>query len=362
MSKCIYIIRNKVNNMAYVGQTKDMKGRWWGHLSSARTGFNEMPLYDAMREIGIDKFYYQILEDDVKDELSDDREQYWIKQMNTLHPHGYNICVGGKGVGFGVDNPVADLNQYQLNKLVEDLMYSGLSNEKLADKHGCGCWTVWAVNNGKAYYNPNLKYPLKKSNRYTKEKIKQVKYALKYELDKSIADISREFKMDMSQVNDINQGKIYNFSNEVYPLRAGKHKNVLSVDTVDSIVYDLLNTTMQQKEIARKYNVSANCISGINKGISYFNPNLNYPLRNNYQSNACHIKTLTLQEVSEVEDLLQHSNLSMRKIAEEYECTLTVIQNINNGSILKYKNPNKKYPLRDKRYHLIHQPVSTIPE
>ena len=69
-------------------------------------------------------------------------------------------------------------------------MYSGLSNAKLAKKYGCGEWTVWAVNNGQAYYDARLKYPLKKSNRYDKEKINQVKYALKYELDKSILDIA----------------------------------------------------------------------------------------------------------------------------------------------------------------------------
>ena len=37
MKKDIYIIRNKINNLVYIGQAKDSSRRWDGHKSAART-------------------------------------------------------------------------------------------------------------------------------------------------------------------------------------------------------------------------------------------------------------------------------------------------------------------------------------
>ena len=355
MKKDIYAIRNTVDNKIYIGQTKNAADRWSKHIYEAIHGRDNMLIHQAMRQYGYDKFYYQIIEQ-VDEEDADAREKFWIKHMKTIYPNGYNTCVGGiHSLGIGADHPSANLDQDTLNLLINDLMYSGLSNAKLAKKYGCGEWTVWAVNNGQAYYDARLKYPLKKSNRYDKEKINQVKYALKYELDKSILDIATEFAIDASQVNEINQGRIHAFSNETYPLRSGKNKNVIPTETIDAIVNDLLYTDIPQKDIAARYNVSANCVSGINSGRNYFNNNLSYPLRATYQGGrASSKKTITLYDVQEIENLLMNSNESMRSIAAKYEIGLPTVQNINNGSIIKYRDINKKYPLRDKRYPLIH--------
>ena len=342
--KDIYIIKNTVNNKIYIGQSNDVAGRWYRHIDEAIHHRDNIPIHEAMRQYGYDKFYYQILESGIEDFEADNRERFWIKHLHAIE-NGYNTCIGGTGLGYGINHPSANLDQETLSALINDLMYSGLSNAKLAEKYKCGEWTVWAINNGQAYFDARLKYPLKKSNRYDKEKINQIKYALKYELDKSILDIAKEFNVDASQVSEINQGKIHAYSNESYPLRSGKNKNVISTEIVDNIVNDLLNSNTAQKDIAAKYNVSVNCITGINLGRNYFNPNLSYPLRTNYQSGASSKKTLTLQEVLEIEDLLQNTDASMRQIAAIYETGLPTIQNINNGAIVKYRNPDKKYPL-----------------
>ena len=307
-----------------------------------------MPLHEDIRLYGEDKFNYTVIEQ-CSDEIGNDREQFWIKYFNATGPNGYNV------IGRGVDNPKAIFDKETLNNIINEIMYSGLSNKKIAEKYNCSDTVIWAINNGEAYKDPNLSYPLKKSNRYDKEKIKQIKYALKYELDKSMQDIAREFKIDPSQLNEINQGRIHAFSNESYPLRSGKNKNVVPTEIVDKIVYELQNTEIAQKDIAAKYNVSPMCVSSINSGVNFYNPNLTYPLRENYQKKCISKKkTMTFKEIEEIESLLLTTDLSMREIASKYECGTFVIQNINNGAILKYKDPNKKYPLRDKRYKLIH--------
>ena len=244
-----------------------------------------------------------------------------------------------------MDKHVIDnLDNDTLNNLINDIMFSGMSNTKLAMKYNCGEWTVWAVNNGKACYNPELKYPLRKSNRYTSELIKQIKYSLKYEYDKSFHDITQEYNVDPSQVSAINQGYIHAYSNETYPLRSGNVKNWLTQDIINDIIDDLYNTDIQQKDIAKKYNVSRSVISNINSGKTYYNPVLHYPIRDN--DVLQNTKTIPLSTVRDIENELADNYESIHSISEKYSVPINQVFNINNGSINRYRDPNKKYPIR----------------
>lgn len=53
-------------------------------------------LFPAMKEYGFDNFKMSILEDDILKSDLDSREIYWINELNTLHPNGYNNQTGGK--------------------------------------------------------------------------------------------------------------------------------------------------------------------------------------------------------------------------------------------------------------------------
>jgi predicted DNA-binding protein YlxM (UPF0122 family) len=231
------------------------------------------------------------------------------------------------------------------------LKYSGLSLSKLAKKYNCSRHVITDINYGIGFYHdPTLQYPLMKTNRIEREKIKQIKYALKYELDKTITEIANEYGVSTSSVNDINLGKRFNYSNENYPLRNGLAANSLDINIINSIINDLQYSNLSQTDIASKYNVSTTCVSEINTGSRFFNSNLSYPIRDNSAKRQVKLKKiLTFKEVSEIEYLLLNTKLSMREIAIKYECGLPLIQNINNGVIKKYRNPNKKYPLRETR-------------
>jgi hypothetical protein len=43
-----------------------------------------------------DQMKYEIIEDNVPQEQLDDREIYWIKELNSLAPNGYNLNTGGQ--------------------------------------------------------------------------------------------------------------------------------------------------------------------------------------------------------------------------------------------------------------------------
>lgn len=92
----IYLRTNLVNGMQYVGQTKNIVAREsnWKNLDKK---YSNSVITDARAEFGLDNFKMEILKEcDTNDEL-DEWERYYIKELNTRYPNGYNMCDGGKG-------------------------------------------------------------------------------------------------------------------------------------------------------------------------------------------------------------------------------------------------------------------------
>ena len=91
----IYIIKNNINNKVYIGQTiQDYKRRWHGHKHESKS--IDRPLYRAMRKYGYDKFWVELIEDNIPYEELDEREIYYIKLYDCINPKGYNISPGGQ--------------------------------------------------------------------------------------------------------------------------------------------------------------------------------------------------------------------------------------------------------------------------
>ena len=96
----IYKITCVPEQKSYVGQTQKYKykdekpykygiaGRWCDHVSSARS--SETPLHTSIREHGAESFVYEFIEK-VEDKHADEREAYWIRELNTAAPSGYNV-------------------------------------------------------------------------------------------------------------------------------------------------------------------------------------------------------------------------------------------------------------------------------
>jgi len=359
--KDIYIIRNTVNNKVYVGQTNNIKNRMYKHFSEARNMSDNMPIHEAMRNLGMDKFYYEILESNAKN--PDERERYWISLLNSLVPFGYNKTIGDTDIvaGSGYDNINAKFTPEDIHNIVNDLMYPGMSVSAIAKKYNCALATMMDINKGRTYHNPNLRYPLQKSNRYDRELIKQIKYSLKYEYDKSLSDIANEYNVDLSQVNEINQGHIHQYPNETYPLRSGNVKHWTDQNIINQVIYDLQNSLeLNMSDIARKYNISRMQVRNINIGFHFKQPNITYPIRNDVNA-LCSIKTIPIPIIKDIEEQLAYENDSIRNIADKYNLSVNQIQAINNGSIIRYRDPNKSYPIRDKRKNYNSpKPVSTI--
>jgi hypothetical protein len=103
----IYMATNKTTGKKYIGQTKSLKmnhgkwsvsgykRRWKDHVSSALRGDNGCTaISDAIRKYGKDDWELTLLHECEMDER-DHYEMHYIKEYNTMSPHGFNITSGG---------------------------------------------------------------------------------------------------------------------------------------------------------------------------------------------------------------------------------------------------------------------------
>ena len=90
MKKDIYIIKNKVNNKVYVGQSLNAEQRF---KSRCKGDYDNSLVDKAIQKYGKDNFWFEILESQV--ENYNDREKYWIRRLKSLSPNGYNLQAGG---------------------------------------------------------------------------------------------------------------------------------------------------------------------------------------------------------------------------------------------------------------------------
>jgi group I intron endonuclease len=82
----IYAIKNDVNDKVYIGQCmRPLSDRFKAHTICK----DNAPLHIAMRELGVEHFYYEFITE-CSDDIRLDVETYYIDKFNTLIPNGYN--------------------------------------------------------------------------------------------------------------------------------------------------------------------------------------------------------------------------------------------------------------------------------
>lgn len=342
MIKDIYIIKNKFNNKVYIGQSVNPAHRWEQYRSAVKKKPEAQLITRAMNKYGFDNFWMEILEAGI--ENYDEREKYWIQQYNSIVPNGYNIADGGKGSGNGIYSQSAKITDpVILASIVDDIIQDILPLSAIAEKYHLSYGVINEINRGHTYYNQDLNYPLRDSNKYSQEKLKQITYALKYELDKSLDAIAAEYHCDRSFLNDINQGRAYFRQYLTYPLRKGKMKR--QQEYLPLLIEDLKHSSLTQKELAKKYQISVQTISDVNRGRTGRQPSIIYPIRGDKErGRTC----LTPNELTQIYAQLKDEQLSIRQIADYWSVSPATIQNINNGKTKKYFSPNMQYPIRKK--------------
>lgn len=124
MRNCgIYIIKNKINQKVYIGQSVDIKCRWYSHYSSGAGNCSDShtALHQAMYDLGRENFYYEIIEECDHTKLNE-QETYWITYYNSVVPNGYNMNYGGDALSQGENNGRSILTESQVTEI--RLMYN----------------------------------------------------------------------------------------------------------------------------------------------------------------------------------------------------------------------------------------------
>ena len=123
----IYKITSPSKKM-YVGQTKKKvpQKRWIQHCWPSYTAC--IALKNAIIKYGAENMTFETIEE-CSNNLLNDREEHWIRELKTLSPHGYNLRSGG-GVGESVsDETKARMTAMKLQKSIDERGYNGTISE-----------------------------------------------------------------------------------------------------------------------------------------------------------------------------------------------------------------------------------------
>ena len=95
----VYKIQNKSNGKIYIGKTKrTLDVRMTEHLYNSRSHCNKSYIDLAIGKYGIDAFDVAVVEECLTEDELNQKEKFWIRQLNCKVPHGYNLTDGGDGV------------------------------------------------------------------------------------------------------------------------------------------------------------------------------------------------------------------------------------------------------------------------
>lgn len=95
----IYKYINKLDDKIYVGQTVNLLDRHSKHLRNAKNPKHISLIDRAIGKYGYENFSLEIIEL-VNEPFADVAECFWVQDLNSLTPNGYNIALGGNSKGW----------------------------------------------------------------------------------------------------------------------------------------------------------------------------------------------------------------------------------------------------------------------
>ena len=151
----IYKITNLINNKSYVGQSIHIERRWQEHCQP----YSKSQIALAIKKYGKNNFHFEILEECSIEELNQ-KENFWIKKLNTITPNGYNIAEDTETI----HTTYRFFNKEELNNIILDIKENKISFKDIAIKYNLTTGTISRINAGKIHIQENEIYPLRKTN------------------------------------------------------------------------------------------------------------------------------------------------------------------------------------------------------
>ena len=191
---------------------------------------DDLPIHRAIAKYKKETFVFSIIERDI--ENYNEREQYWISYYKSTIPNGYNVLPGGQNNPTlkGEQHPRNTLTDSQVTEIIEFLLFSNLSQRKIAEVIGTTERIVNSINKGETHSVPGHDYPLRtKFCHFSKQTLEQIKWLLIH-TDASLESIAKYFNLTKGNISQINLGKIHK-DDRAYPLRdaTGKQRSDIEI-------------------------------------------------------------------------------------------------------------------------------------
>lgn len=232
----IYCIENKINHKKYIGKSVDIKKRWNDHIRELnRDNHCNKYLQSSWNKYGQENFSFYVVEEIVKDTLSE-REIYWIEALNTMDDkYGYNLSKGGDGGNTIVNYTEEELLNYKKKRSVLNRSYI---------KKGEDSWA-------------------------SKLKEFEVKQIIKELLDgKNCTELSKKYNVSMRTINDIRCRKTWKYLTEdiIFPPLRTKNLKARKAVVQYNIDGTIVNTFSGAIEAEEKTGISKKLISAVCHG------------------------------------------------------------------------------------------------
>ena len=219
MEKYIYKITNQLNNKCYIGQTTDYKRRFQEHKNIGYGIEENKLLYYAIKKYGIENFSFEVIED--KTSKYNEREKYWIQYYDSFE-NGYNMTEGGEEppLNIGINSPFATHTEEEIEKIKQLLRDTKIQYKDIATMFNYDSSTIERINYGKLWRNDSETYPIRKesSREYQKERALNIINDLLY-TNLTQKKIAEKYGCARTTVTAINRGVNYKQDDLDYPLR-----------------------------------------------------------------------------------------------------------------------------------------------
>lgn len=97
MTSYVYCATNLINGKRYVGKARNINRRKTTHKYHALKLQSNSAFYNAIRKYGFENFVWEEFGCFLTDEEAEQMEIQKVKELDTLVPNGYNMCLGGRG-------------------------------------------------------------------------------------------------------------------------------------------------------------------------------------------------------------------------------------------------------------------------
>lgn len=238
------------------------------------------------------------------------------------------------------------IKKYGRNNFSLDLIEDNIPFNQLDEKE------KYYINQFESFYVTGKGYNLTQGGQWgsgtqklTAQQAKEIQEEIRI-TQKTFSEIGDEYNVTLYCISDINRGKSFHNNLINYPIRRTSIKSYIDENKIAIILDMILNTNMTQEEIALAVDVHPYTIGEINRGkSSWCSPELNYPLRKPVQKNTFQNK-ITLKEAQAICYKLCFTTIPIADIGKEYQIAKNTVSDISRGLTWKNITQQFKCPIR----------------